>query len=176
MKKLIGFGLFCLALMGAHILTLRAAPAAIMSKAISVMSERGIPTHKFVMSKRLTPETQNIVRASPDLAYSLCLFDLSEGPVLVRGVKWDGYASLTIFNSVTDAVYIASLDTGVNDPGSAILTLDDKFKSKDHPIAVLKNPKGIALIRRLAPNAELYKDVQVLSKPDICTVLNNASK
>lgn len=169
MKKLIGLCLFLFAFIGAHIFTLRAAPSVIMTKAVATMSERGIPPHRFVMSKRLTPETQSIVRASPDLAYSLCLFDLSKGPVLVRGEKWDGYGSLTIFNSVTDAAYIASLDASGSDFGSVILTLDDKFISKAHPIAVLKNPKGIALIRRLAPTVKLFEAVQNLSKSDVCT-------
>ena len=163
--------MYILAFIGAHIFTLRAAPSVIMTKAITVMSERGIPPYRFVMSKRLTPESQSIVRASPDLAYSLCLFDLLDGPVMVRGEKWDGYGSLTIFNGVTDAVYISSLDAAGKDTGSVVLTLDDKFVSKAHPVAVLKNPKGIALIRRLAPTGKLFEMAQDLSKSDICSLI-----
>jgi len=175
MKSIIGFFLFGLALVVGHFFTLQMAPSVIMTKAISAMGDRGIPVHKFVLSKRVTPETQSIIRSSPDLAYSICLFDLSNGPVLVRGTRWDGYASLTIFDSVTDAVYIISLDTtDGGSSGSVLLTTDSELQPKDHPTATLKKPKGIALIRRLAPTPALYEKAKALSASDSCDVLSNS--
>lgn len=154
---------------GAHMAVLRMAPLAIMSKAMSVMAERGVPLHKFSMSPRITPKTQTIVRPSPDLAYSLCRFDLSSGPILIRGTKWDGYASLTIFDAETNAVFIASLNAADTNSNSVILTLDSDVKPTDNtPVLTLVKPKGLALIRRLAPTTELYDQAKILGHSDMC--------
>jgi|GEM_PF-2450290 len=177
MKKLIAISLFVVAIITAHVLTLRSVPSVIMTKAIAAMGKRGIPEYKFVLSEPVTLETQTIVRSSPDLAYSICLFDLSNGPVFVSGAKWHGYGSLTIFDGVTDAVYIASLDAAdTNISGSVVLTMDDKFISKEHPVAILNKPKGIALIRRLAPSTALFERVQTLSELDLCSPLSATHK
>ena len=60
-----------------HAVVLFGAPSFIMGKAMAAMEERDVPTHAFALAKRMTPETQRVVRPSPDLAYSLCLFDFS---------------------------------------------------------------------------------------------------
>ena len=176
MKKLIVIGLTGFGFITSHILTLQAAPILIMKKAMTIMAERGVPLHGFSLSPRITPSTQTIVRASPDLAYSLCLFDLSAGPIVIKGAKWDGYGSLTIFNNVTDVIHIASLNISSGDTGGAILSLDkDKIAREGLPVITLKSPKGIALIRRLAPTPYLYKQAKTLSNMDICASLAGSS-
>ncbi len=174
MKKFVFIGVFLAALLVSHKTILQVTPKAIMTKAMGVMEQRGVPVHGFAMSPRITPQTQSIVRPSPDLAYSLCLFDVSGGPIVVTGAKWAGYGSLTIFNAVTDVVFIASLDTANDNANDVVLTTDINLsQSGDTPIVYLKKPKGIALIRRLAPTDALYSNVVTLSKGDTCTPLNN---
>ncbi|HRK67250.1 MAG TPA: hypothetical protein PKY73_06825, partial [Hyphomonas sp.] len=65
----IGLITFLIGFAAAHFLTLNALPGRIMSKAREAMVERGLPLHHWQMSPRVTPETQTIVRPSPDLAY-----------------------------------------------------------------------------------------------------------
>ena len=153
-----------------HMAVLRMVPGAIMSKAMTAMHDRGVPLHGFALSPRITPKTQTIVRPSPDLAYSICRFDLSAGPILISGMAGPDYGSLTIFDASTNAVFITSLNTNEGRENAVILTLDTNYKADNGtPIAVLEKPKGLALIRRRAPNAEQYEAARQLSKHDICT-------
>ncbi len=174
MKKFVCIGVFLASLLVSHKIILQVTPKAIMTKAMGVMEQRGVPVHGFAMSPRITPQTQLTSRPSPDLAYSLCLFDVSGGPVVVTGAKWARYGSLTIFNGATDVVYMASLDTANDNANNVALTTNTNLSlGDDTPIVYLKNPKGIALIRRLAPTNALYNKVVALSKGDTCTSLNN---
>lgn len=170
MKRFIWIGGFIVIAACAHIAVLRTAPSAIMSKVMNVMAERGLPLHQFSLSPRITPKTQTIVRPSPDLAYSLCRFDLSDGPILISGTKWNGYGSLTIFDAETNAVFITSLNTASPNSNAVILTLNANVKpSADIHVLKLQKPKGLALIRRLAPTTELYNQAISLASSDMCT-------
>ncbi|MBL4870147.1 MAG: DUF1254 domain-containing protein [Robiginitomaculum sp.] len=173
MKRFVWIGAFILVAAIAHMASLRAAPYMIMSKVIRTMADRGMPLHRFIISSRITPQTQTIVRPSPDLAYSICRFDLANGPIIIKGTMWAGYASLTIFDAQTNAVFIGSLDSENPDENSSqnsvILTMGSDVKAaKNIPIVMLKKPTGLALIRRIAPTTALYEQAQLLTKSDVC--------
>lgn len=91
-------------------------------------------------------------------------------PSLVSGTKWNGYGSLTIFDAETNAVFITSLDTAEAKSNAVILTLRANVKSNaDIHVLKLEKPKGLALIRRLAPTVELYDEANSLASSDVCT-------
>mgnify|MGYP000454041085 CR=1 FL=1 len=83
----------------AHVVVLGGIPGFIMGKAHQTFEAQGIPLYQFVASPRQTPQTQRIVRPSPDLAYAICRFDTTQGPVFINAPKGQGYGSLSIFNS-----------------------------------------------------------------------------
>lgn len=169
MKRVVWIGAFIVVAAVAHIAILRAAPYMIMSKVIRTMGDRGMPLHRFTISPRITPQTQTIVRPSPDLAYSICRFDLTNGPIMISGAMWAGYASLTIFDAQTNAVFIGSLDSENSRQNSVVLTMRSSVKAaKNTSIVMLEKPTGLALIRRLAPTASLYEQAQLLTKSDMC--------
>ena len=68
--------------LGAYQSTLLATPYALMYAALQKIGGDGA-SNRFVFSKMATADNQPIVRPSPDLSYSTCVFDLSKGPVLV---------------------------------------------------------------------------------------------
>ncbi|MEO1042940.1 MAG: DUF1254 domain-containing protein [Pseudomonadota bacterium] len=158
----------------AHMLTLSALPSVIMGRAVTMMEERGTPLHAFALAPRATPDEQNVVRMSPDVAYSVCRFDLSEGPVLVKGAAWVSYASLNVYDSETDN--IVGIDLGPEEPAvtSAVLRLrgdDDVPTPEGVPVYELNKAKGVAVIRRLAPSDEIYAMVVEAARGDVCRVL-----
>ncbi|MEO1656339.1 MAG: DUF1254 domain-containing protein [Pseudomonadota bacterium] len=158
----------------AHALTLSKLPSVIMTRAIDTMAERGVPLHQFVVAPRATPESQSVVRSSPDVAYSVCRFDLSRGPVLVQGAPWDSYGSLNVYDGQTDNV--VGFDLGPETP-VVTGTVIGLAKHKDHPVPegmrfqVLSSPKGLALIRRVAPTDAYYAMAEEAAKGDICRPL-----
>ncbi len=156
-----------------HLFVLTSLPSFIMGKAHQTFEAEGIPENMFVATPRQTPQTQRIVRPSPDLAYAICRFDTTYGPVFINAPTWDGYGSLSIFNSKTDNVFVADLGPGsgfqifnsktdnvfVADlgPGSRFQGIEVRRPAENNREGALKlDGRGIALIRRLAPTQAEY--------------------
>jgi len=156
-----------------HFAVLIALPDYIMSTARERMTGSGIALHTWRTSPRVTPQTQTIVRPSPDLAYALCLIDASGGPVTVSVPTWPEYGSLSIFDASTDNVYAGSLDARL--PGAPgvrkiIVALPDQDVPAEDGVDIVRvrKPEALALIRRLAPSQGLYDAAAALVPISTC--------
>lgn len=155
----------------AHALTLVLAPGVIMDRAMSVLADRGIALHAFTATPRVTPQTQQVVRSSPDLYYALCRFDLgADGASLaVRMGASPDYQSLAFFDAQTDN-FATLRGTGreVNvrllPPGSA----------PEKGAVVSPTERGVILVRRLAPDARRYAAAAEAGKADQCRLVTDA--
>ena len=159
-----------------HFVTLFAVPQIIMKRAMTAMEDRGVPLHGFVLSPRITPQTQTVVRPSPDLAYSICRFDLSEagGKLEIHAAVWEGYGSISFFDARTNNFSTIRVgETGAANDGSDVLLMSPEFQpGSDRPEGEIRvtapTEKGLILIRRLAPTPEDYARVKVISVGDEC--------
>lgn len=174
---LAGLAAFVAAFLIAHFLVLGALPGRIMSTVRERMADGGVPLHHWQMSPRVTPQTQTIVRPSPDLAYAICLIDVSEGPVELVVPAWPEYGSLSIFDADTDNVYAGSLDARANGATGmrrVIVGLDSQELYRygaDGEQVILRKPKAIALIRRLAPSQAAWEAAAALIPASRCAPL-----
>lgn len=151
--------IFLLSIVIGYHSTLRAIPEIMMKEAYERLN-RITPKNTFSAPRMITADNQTIVRSSPDLAYSLCLIDVTEaGHFRVGGGYTEGYGSLTIFDMNTDAVFISDLsETDANDQSIMV-----GFKG-----IYLKDGKGIALIRRYAPTPAAFEAAKLAARGDIC--------
>lgn len=143
------------------------APSFIMGRAMTMLEERGSEKHNFMLADRTTPETQSVVRSSPDLAYSVCLYDLNDAPegILVTLAATPGYSSLAFFDAETNnyltlrgngaAKEVRLLPPGANEEGAT----------------TSPTQSGVILIRRLTPTAEEYEAAAKLAVDDSCAPL-----
>ncbi len=158
-----------------YVVTLHRIPSTIMSTAMSRMEEGGVNVHDWRTAPRTTPQSQTIVRPSPDLAYSVCRFDVSAGPVLISGAEWGSYASLSLYDSATNNIFTTSLRSGSGEPNAVIVALErDAGRTLNPPGAPLvkvRNPRGLALLRRLAVTQTDYDTAAALSGEDQCAPL-----
>ncbi len=159
MKRFFGPALVAAVLgIAVHAAIIYLSPQFIMDRAYTMLGERGTPVHGFQLSPQMRPDTQSVVRPSPDLAYSGCRFDLSQAPdgLLVRMAAFDGYSSLSFFDAQTNN----------------FLTVRGNGEAQEVTLTRENSPsdKGIILIRRLAPTEEDYMKVAEIAKSDICEV------
>lgn len=176
MRWIIALFVFAMSALGAHYFTVRAIPGIVMSKAQDMLEGQGLPQYRFVASPRQTPETQRVVRPSPDLSYAVCRFDVRDGPVLISAPGWDGYGSLSVFDNQTNNVFVASLD---GQDASVILHKQGEspevsgrgYVSEGHATLHISGA-GIALIRRLAPTDELHELSTARVADAICEKIN----
>jgi len=88
-----------------HVASVWLLPQFIMSRTISRIGADGMNTIRF--GKRPDATARAIVRPSPDLLYSTCAFDLSDGPLRVRSpVPNDTYWSVSLFDDKTNNFYV----------------------------------------------------------------------
>lgn len=121
--------------------------------------------HDFNLSPRNTPQTQTVVRPSPDLANSICLFDLDKTEqVNIRAGAWDKVGSVSFFDARTNNFATIRLDA--NNETRLILRKKGMGKSDDRIIS--PTSKGLILIRRLAPTDADYKRIEIIAQTDKC--------
>jgi len=138
-----------------------ATPHVIMAKAMDKLGAGGINTMRH--QGLPTAESRFVVRPSPDLAYSICVFDLAKGPVAIDAfVPPHRYWSLSVFDANTDNIFSVN-DRAVS--GHYALTL-----SKDGVGGSLAVPggKGIALIRILVTDAKDLANIDALRRRSTC--------
>lgn len=173
---LVGLGAFVVTFALAHFVVLNAVPGKIMSKVRERMMANGLPMQQWQMTPRVSPENQRVVRPAPDLAYAICVIDLSDGPVELDAPAWDSYGSLSVFSAQTDNVYAGSLDAraaGTPDMRRVIVATSNQDVSTagDAEIVRVEQPEALALIRRLAPTQEAYDAAAALMPESQCKPL-----
>lgn len=167
MRKLLGPALFGILVAAvSHLAVIYYAPSFIMSRATSMLEGRGAQLHLFELAERTTPQSQSVVRPSPDLAYSICLFDLDQAPsgLLVRMAATDGYASLSFFDAATN-----NFKTIRGDGDGIEVRLLPPGSAPEEPQQIVSpTATGIMLIRRLAPTEDDYQRVASIAQGDSC--------
>jgi len=177
MKRFLGpLAVLIVAGLAAHWATLAYAPSVIMDRALSTLKNRGIAQHAFTTPQRITPQTQAVVRTSPDLFYALCRYDLSdEGSELkVSMGEWPLYQSLSFFDEETN-----NFATFRGTSENLVVTLSQRAPLADKVAEGLTPPegekwqstptdRGVVLIRRLAPTQQLFDAAQEAAKADSC--------
>ena len=169
-----------------HCLVLNLAPGFIMDRALAALEARGVALHAFTTPQRVTPQTQQVVRSSPDLYYALCRYDLRKREdikqavprLTVRMAPWDDYQSLSFFDARTNNF------ATIRGTGKPISVAVDRAWSSGFvepyppenaepgsPDFVVHSPTdtGVILIRRLAPSAAAFARAAAAGKGDECS-------
>jgi len=149
-----------------HVVVLYATPRVLMS----VVTNR-VAHGRFNVwrpSARVTETSRTIVRPSPDLAYSVCPYDLSSGPVRISVRPWHTYWSLSLYQDNSDNFFV--VDDRESRSGADVTLVRRGAQPPEHAINVVESPstRGLALIRRLAPTQSEYDAANEIAKGDIC--------
>lgn len=154
--------------LGAYQATLLATPFALMQAALMKVGTQG-PANQFAFSPMATAENQTIVRPSPDLSYSTCVFDVSNGPVLVDVQPVPGhYWSVSIFDARTDVAAVRSdRDTKGTAARLALVKEGQTAPAGYEPVRVGYD-RGLVLIRILVAPATTFPSVDAIRRKSSC--------
>jgi uncharacterized membrane protein len=150
----------------AHVALVQASPRVLMNKAIERIGAGG--SNAWRIADRVTPDSRQIVRPSPDFAYAACSYDLSEGPVTIHVEPWGAYWSLSLYADNSDNFFVVD-DREVREGVTITLVQQGRATPEGAP-RVVRSPsvRGIALIRRLAPTPDEYAAAAQVARGDIC--------
>lgn len=155
-----------------HLVVIAAAPWVVMSVAAHRIEDKAGGTNVWLHAERVTPQTQEVVRSSPDLAYSACAWDLSAGPVRISAPAWDDYYSLSLYDGRTNNFFVANgSDTGGDQLDLLLATPDqaaDLSGNDGLRTIVAPSRTGIVLLRYLAPTPSAFARADTLRRSAVC--------
>lgn len=153
---------------GAYQATLLATPYALMQAALMKVGKQG-PANQFAFAAMTTADNQSIVRPSPDLSYSTCVFDVSNGPVLVDVQPVPGhYWSVSIFDARTDVAAVRSdRDTKGKAARLALVKAGQTAPAGYEPVRVGYD-RGLVLIRILVAPASTFPTIDAIRRKSSC--------
>ncbi len=155
-----------------HIVVVLAVPSTIMGIALNGMAEAGAtpgPLHP----PRPDASSRGVVRPSPDLAYSVCLFDMNKGPLVIRTQIPETYWSLSAYGANTDNFFAVN-DTQVRGDTFSLMVRreEDEVTDPNTPVVFPPSDKGLILMRALVTNDEMYRAVNEVRQATSCEVLD----
>ncbi len=160
-----------LAALAAWYTTLAAAPMVIMDRAWEQLAAQS-GFNRMAHGPLVTAESQFVVRPSPDLAYSVCAFDLTQGPLRVHAHPVpDHYWSLTVFDSETNVAFVESDRDSKGAPVEVILATADQTVPAGVRTVTMPGAKGVALLRVLLNDRAEFDAVTKDRKRSYCRPL-----
>lgn len=179
MKLLIRVAIFLSVAAVGYVGTLHMVPDTIMGRLLSRMEANGVPLHGFALSPRITPETQTVVRPSPDLAYSICRYDFDAvmHEIEIDIAAYGRMSSVSFFDTRTNNYAVRRVPEGqtiklkLRAPGTYEFSELANSGEAVLPVDTIESPsqRGVILIRRLAPTAADYEQVEAISAGDSCS-------
>ncbi len=141
-------------------------PRIVMDRTLTRIAMDGEFLNTWRMGRRPGPDSRGVVRPSPDLAYAICVYDLSNGPLKISVAPWDDYWSLSLYAANTDNYW--TVNDKIFPDGVEIVLQSGKGDATSSSIVKSPTLRGAALIRRLAPTKELYEKAAALNNDDKC--------
>lgn len=175
MKRLVTF-VFSLAVLSVlvHAVALYALPRVIMGVALTKIGQGGAD-NAFLHPPLPTSDDRGVVRPSPDLAYSICIVDVSKGPVHIEVPLTAPYTSVAFYASNTDNYF------AVNDRETDGKPLDIILLAKGQPAPAsmpasatrVEAPGGesLVLVRRVVEAAEDFAAIDEIRQSSVCAPL-----
>ena len=158
-----------------HLAAVFGAPRLIMFVAETRMSDQAHGVNRWLHAPRTTAQNQQVVRSSPDLAYSACVVDVSRGPVRLTAPGWTGIFSLSVYDNRSDNIFAADQRTAEGAQVSAIVGTKAQLAAlpRDPGTTLVEahSTKSVALLRYLAPTDELYAKADEIRRGAQCAPL-----
>jgi uncharacterized membrane protein len=170
-KKVISISaVFLLVAMLSYSAVLHVYPKIIMHVAMKKLSENGRTINSLAHSPRINQSRRIVVRPSPDLLYSVCVYDLSVGDLEIVMHPTSNYYSLSLYDDTTNNFYVKNDSELIGRTAKFILSRSDA--SNESNFINVPTDKGIAVIRRLATNENEFESYIQIRESDYCKIIN----
>lgn len=152
-------------------------PYVIMSRVMTRAAAQAGGTNAAVSGGRLpTAADRRIVRPSPDLLYTYCVFDVGDGPVLIGGTPSRAYWSMALYASNTDNFFVLDDRQAAGDSAMVVLSSHEmlpRIPAGYKSLQVIEPPsrKGLALFRYLVLDDSDLASAREMQRAVVCRKL-----
>jgi uncharacterized membrane protein len=154
------------------------APELIMSRVSSVMARKG--ANVIVHGERATAASRTIVKPSPDLLYSTCVYDVSRRPMkIVTAAPTDTYWSVALYAANTDNFFVLNDAAAKGQPATIIIVGKGQAvppQSEGAYVVDAPTPRGVVLFRTLIDDDAREAELDEQRRAAKCESLRRESK
>jgi uncharacterized membrane protein len=147
-----------------HLAAVWAAPRLIMQMLLRATQASGVQAHnQAAFPAPVTAASRSIVLPSPDLLYSICMFDVRHGPVRVTAnPQLPGYWSIALYSSNSDNFYVLNDRQAHGKPVDLwLVSRDSSAKKQTVPpgseVVITPSATGLLLMRVLTGDYDAQK-------------------
>jgi uncharacterized membrane protein len=157
-----------------HFALLYFGPAYIMSIAMGRMTTQAGGVNKIYFAPRPNAQNNRIVRSSPDLLYSVCVYDVSAKPLSIRADVPPGtYWSASFYDMNTNNYRV--INDGQATAGSIVVILTKAGSTTPSPAGaeaiVSPTDRGIILFRTLVAEDARFAEIDAARRQAKCAPL-----
>ncbi|MBU6156879.1 MAG: DUF1254 domain-containing protein [Alphaproteobacteria bacterium] len=174
MMRLVSWTLFTLVLaVTTHVVVVSQLPSFIMGRAMSAIGEQG--TGRIRFSDRPDETARRVVRPSPDLLYSTCVYDVSKNPLkITTGAPQGTYWSVSFFADNTDNFFVFNDSKAQGKPATILLIgQGQQVPPQDGSMTVISAPssRGLVLFRTLINDDARLAEIDAQRREARCDVI-----
>jgi uncharacterized membrane protein len=148
-------------------------PGVLMHFATGRLAKAGGGWNTLFATPLADDKRRQIVRPSPDLAYSSCAFDVSKGPVLIDAEPVPApYWSLSVFDAETDVAYVRNNIDANGQPIRIAIALAGQPVPDGMQAVRVKGATGVALIRILVNDRAQFAAIDAARQKSSCKPLS----
>ncbi|MEQ9144350.1 MAG: DUF1254 domain-containing protein [Parvibaculaceae bacterium] len=145
-------------------------PNFVMGRLVSGVDNQ-VGANAALHAPRADETARTVVRPSPDLIYTICAFDVSQGAVrLSAPVPPDTYFSLSMFADNTDNFFVVNDSQLEKDTIDVVLVKTESQVTElgGAPIVVAPSERGVVLFRTLIQSEDRFAELDAIRKQAAC--------
>lgn len=153
-----------------HLIVVKIQPNIIMGAVTKKLEKVYKGTNRLIYAPPTTDKSRNVVRPSPDLLYSACVYDVSKSPLRITAKVPDTYWSISFYESNTDNFFVKN-DRQVKSRDVSFILVGKGGKVTDAGDAeVIEAPtdKGFFIIRMLVKDEAKISDLKEVQRQATC--------
>lgn len=174
MMRLVSWVIFTLVLaVATHVVVVSQLPSFIMGRVMSAIGADA--TGRIVFSDRPDETARRVVRPSPDLLYSVCVYDVSKNPLKIStGAPQGTYWSVSFFADNTDNFFVFNDSQAQGKPATILLIgQGQQIPPQNGATTVISAPssKGLVLFRTLINDDARLAEIDAQRREARCDVV-----
>jgi len=157
-----------------HLLTVTFFSRATMALAFKrILKRSGAEINTLIHSPRVNVDSRNVVKPSPDLLYSICVYDVGEKPLRITAVIPDTYWSISFYQTNTDNFYVLNDRQAKSNPVDIVLLTKGQTVAnvENAEVVVAPTAKGVLLLRILITDDDNVDDLIKIQRSATCKPL-----
>ena len=160
-----------------HVATVAVLPYGITLHTLAGMKQKTTDgqMNMIYQAPPITADSRDVVRPSPDLLYSICVYEVSDKPLhIVAPIPDDTYWSMSSYAINTDNFFVVNDRTAKSNPADILLVGENMpyHDARDSEVVIAPSNMGVILFRILVTDESELNDLMQVQEQAYCSLVD----